>query len=169
VPCRPSSSFRSWFRSRACRERQTEENTKPLCSCSQAVCTRENVDSVPLSDRYMCLSNRFDHANNRRPSLARHRGEEPLDVQFLGAALRLPQIVGKLHLQPVSGVLPNAWTAAAPFRVTPSGVENRRESLARDAQALPARSPQIERLRQSSRTISPGAGSYISMCLFSCR
>lgn len=78
------------------------------------------------------------------------RGEEPLDVEFLGVALRLPQIVGKLHLQPVLRRAPERPGQPQRHfrRDAGAAVENRRESLVRDAQALRRFGhAQIERLK----------------------
>jgi len=87
--------------------------------------------------------------------------EELLDVQFLGAAFRLPQVVGKLHLQPVlrraSKRLgqPRAISAVMPER--PLRIEERvlRVTPKPFAASVTLRS---SALRQSSRTISPGCG-----------
>jgi hypothetical protein len=59
-------------------------------------------------------------------------------VQLLGAALRLPQIVGKLHLRPVLRRAPECLGQPQRHFRRDAGVavENRRKSLARDAQAL---------------------------------
>ena len=73
--------------------------------------------------------------------LARRRGEEPLDVQLLGAALRLPQIVGKLHLQPVLPLVVLFFTHSASISTgsRPRTCKNKRQARGRDPSRLAGR------------------------------